>query len=323
MEQKLPLDVVLSFCRDKISGKGEDSYCHSFCDTAGILGVFDGCGGAGAKTHACYSGKSEAYMASRLCAGAVYDGFCEAFPNEESAEKLQEALFAPVLKQRLSRFAPRLEAGEVQVGGSMVRVLPTTAAIALVRPGEPGFLQVDAFWAGDSRVYVLDSEGLAQLTVDHTSVPDPMENLYEDGLLRNILTAGKKPKLQHTQVRVKLPCLVFAATDGCFGYLSTPMEFESLLLQTLCTSDSAAAWEQSMADRIGGVAGDDHTLMMAAFGYGSFGAIQNQQKTRSEMLLKEFVEPIRALALEDRETRRQYWQRYEKNYLRMIKDGSA
>lgn len=323
MEQKLPLDVVINFCREKMKDHGEDSYCHSFCDTAGLLGVFDGCGGAGAKSHACYSGKSEAYMASRLCAGAVYDGFCEAFPNELDAQLLQEKLFVPMLKHRLTRYKPKRETGEVQIGGSMVRELPTTAAFALVCSPKRDVLQVDAYWAGDSRVYILDADGLAQLTMDHTSVPDPMENLYEDGVLRNLLCAGKKIQLQHTQVTVKLPCLVFCATDGCFGYLSTPMEFEGLLLDTLQQSDSAAAWETAMADRIGLVAGDDHTLTMAAFGYGSFDAIKKQQKKRCEMLKTKFVEPLQELPLEDRDSRRQSWMQYRDNYLRMMKDGTA
>ena len=88
MQSGLPLDFILSFCRERIPEHGEDCYCYSFCDTAGILGAFDGCGGAGARTHAAYSGKSEAYIASRLCAGAVYDSFRRAFPCELPQEQV-------------------------------------------------------------------------------------------------------------------------------------------------------------------------------------------------------------------------------------------
>ena len=34
------LDFIMSFCRDKVPGPGEDSFCYSFCDTAGLLGLY-------------------------------------------------------------------------------------------------------------------------------------------------------------------------------------------------------------------------------------------------------------------------------------------
>ena len=90
------LDFVLSFCREKIPGNGEDCYCYSFTDDAGLLGVFDGCGGAGAREHAYYSGHTEAFMASRLCAGAFYDCFRNNPPEQLVPERFAAEQLAPV-----------------------------------------------------------------------------------------------------------------------------------------------------------------------------------------------------------------------------------
>ncbi len=320
MEQNLALDFVLSFCKDKIAGHGEDSYCYSFCDTAGMLGVFDGCGGAGAVTHDFYSGHTEAYMASRLCAGAFYDLFRSAFPGNQAAAGLADAHFCPRTVELLRTFAPPREEGALQIKGSGVRTLPSTAAVALMQKEPGGDILVSAIWAGDSRVYILDSRGLAQLTADDTTVPDPMVALYDDGVLRNIFCSDRKVKLHSKTVRMTEPFVVFSATDGCFGFLSTPMEFEGVILDRLLQADSIARWEQMLADVIGAVAGDDHTMCMAGYGYGSFLELQRSFAERYLFLEKNYLAHVRRLPLDDRESRLRLWSSYQTNYMRYIKD---
>jgi serine/threonine protein phosphatase PrpC len=321
MQQALPFDFVLSFCREMIPGKGEDSSCHSFCDSAGLIGVFDGCGGAGARTHDFYSGRTEAYMASRLCAGAFYDQFRATFPCGLPAEKVAQELFAPAALERLKTYSPPKDPDAFVMKGSMVRTLPTTAAAALIQSAAAG-VAVSPIWAGDSRVYVLDGQGLAQLTVDDTSVPDPMENVYEDGVLRNILCSDRKVTLHSFTQVLQPPFVVLAATDGCFGYVSTPMEFEGMLLETLLTSQSPAQWEQRLADMIGSVAGDDHAMVMASFGYGDFAALQNSLRQRWLWLRENYILPVQKLPLEDRQSRFALWDSYRGNYFRLLKDGA-
>lgn len=318
MQNGLPLDFVLSFCRDMIPEKGEDSYCYSFCDTAGMLGVFDGCGGAGARTHEYYSGKTEAYIAARLCAGAFYDSFRDNFPSQTASEQLAEEMFAAGAIQRLQDYAPPKEENGLRIAGSMVRTLPTTAAVALIRQGKEEELFLSAIWAGDSRVYLWDRQGLHQLTVDDTSVPDPMDTLYEDGVLRNLFCSDRKVKTHCKTISVKPPFMVLAATDGCFGYVSTPMEFEGMLAETLLQAESPARWEELLAERIGSVAGDDHTLCLAAFGYESFQALQASQKMRYDHIADTYLTPVRGLPVEDRQSRYQLWEQYKAEYMRYL-----
>jgi hypothetical protein len=117
------------------------------------------------------------------------------------------------------------------------------------------------------------------------------------------------------------PFLVIGATDGCFGYLSTPMEFEGLLLQTLMASDSVAQWESRLASSIGQVAGDDYTLCMAAYGDMDLQAMKNALAGRFAMVRDTYLTPISKLPLEDRQTRMELWQKYQDHYFRYRKDG--
>lgn len=323
MQYKLPLDFIMSFCRDMIPENGEDSYCYSFCDTAGILGVFDGCGGAGARKHEFYSGKTEAYIASRLCAGSFYDSFRATFPCELSASRLCDEVFSANAIHKLTKFQPPKDESGFRITGSMVRTLPTTAAVTLIQQEDNGEVVISAIWAGDSRVYLLNSDGLAQLTVDDTSVPDPMENIYEDGVLRNVFCSDRKVTVHCKTIKIKPPFVVLAATDGCFGYVSTPMEFEGILLNTLLNADTPAEWERKMEEHIGRSAGDDHTLCLASFGYISFAALQKSLANRYAYVSEKYLKPVEKLPVDDRQSRYELWNQYQADYMRYLKDGLA
>lgn len=316
-------DMVLSINREAKKDAGEDSFCYSFGAEAGMLGVFDGCGGLGAQRHKFYSEKTEAYMASRLCAGAFFDSFASVFPGKDTAEKLAESYCAATSSacaRVLTTYRPQKQAGELQIKGSMVRSLPSTVSAALIQKDRNGTYLVCPMWAGDSRTYLLTKDGLAQLTVDDISVPDPMENLYEDGILKNILCEGQTPQLHMTKVSLQEPFCVFSATDGCFGYFSTPMEFEGVLLETMLSSGSAAAWEAALCDRIGRVAGDDFTLCLAAYGFSSFRALQTAFSSRFKDIQNTYLKTLLALPKEDRETRRKLWASYKPQYERYLKE---
>lgn len=321
MQHNLLLDFVMSFCCDKVPGHGEDSYCYSFCDVAGLLGTFDGCGGAGARKHDYYSGRTEAYMASRFCAGIFYDQFCRLFPCNQTAENLTKTVFSPQIEQRLNEFSPPKNENGVQIKGSSVRTLPSTAAVALMQQRADGSIAVTAIWAGDSRVYIMDSLGLAQLTVDDTTVSDPMANIYEDGILKNVLCSDKPVKLHCKTIVMNEPFIVFSATDGCFGYLSTPMEFEGLLLETLLTTRCVAEWESKLMRTLGSIAGDDHTLCMASYGYEDYKSLQSNFARRYDYIKTYYLIPTSKIPVEDRESRFELWNSYRDNYMRYIKDG--
>ena len=72
-----------------------------------------------------------------------------------------------------------------------------------------------------------------QCTRDHLrGDPDPFESLYRDRPLSALISADAPVALSLRRLRVPKPCVLLVATDGAFGCLPTPMEFEMLLLNT-------------------------------------------------------------------------------------------
>lgn len=61
-------DYCFCLTREKVSGKGEDSFFFDIDREKGIIGVFDGSGGSGAKVYPFFEGHSGAYVASRVLA---------------------------------------------------------------------------------------------------------------------------------------------------------------------------------------------------------------------------------------------------------------
>ncbi len=311
---------VLDFCievfKEKIEGKGEDSFYYSVTPEKAVFSVFDGCGGSGARRYEKLQGRTGAYMASRVISGATKDWFDSpdsienGIPNVEMlTEKMQEYL--AICKRE----------GETtsSIKGRMLKAFPTTAAVIVCTLEKSGVCAT-CIWAGDSRCYLLNSSGLMQLTDDDVSGLDAMENLTADGGLTNVISASSRIKLHSKQINITKPCLLFAATDGCFGYLTTPMEFEFLLVDTLLNSKSISELEDNLQTFLQNIAGDDFSLCGGAFGYGTFDNLQNQFKQRRAFLLSEYIEGIETKTIEEKTG---LWKDYSENYSKYLRKYHA
>lgn len=309
------LDVWFGFSAEKIPGKGEDSWCYSFNENAGILGVFDGCGGLGAASYGKISGKTGAYIASRSAAKAVMDWFCR---GSEAGSFDLSALHGSLM----DCFGVCVQAAETvqsKFRGSMVRLMPSTCSVWLVEP-EGELLKATSINAGDSRNYILCGQGLYQISVDDLHGEDAMSNLYNDGAMTNVLSADGNFTLGVECLNLdaaRSPCILLSATDGCFGYLRSPMEFEFLLLDTLIHAPSVDGWQKSLQEVIGTIAGDDQSLAAAAFGFGTFEAMQKAFLPRHRALQQQLT------ALGDStEKRWELWETYKLNYYRLTEGGA-
>ena len=317
MKITLPLDFhTIVFCGEARKNLGEDNWAYGFCEDSGIIAVFDGCGGSGARKHEDYNNHSEAFMAARICSGALYECIQQHFPVNISPDVFTKQIVEHYITEALNANIPAEKNNSIKITG--MRMLPSTMAAALIQKGSGNNLLISPIWSGDSRVYILDSTGLSQLTVDHSNQPDPMEGLYDDGTLTNVICADKPVRLSCSTFAVKAPFMVIAATDGCFGYVSSPMEFEGMILHTMLESSSVAQWEDNLQKLIASYAGDDHTLCLASFGFGSFASIQQAFQTRYDYLRKNYLETVWATPWEDRDTRRNLWASYRQNYLKYI-----
>ncbi len=309
------LDVRFGFSAEKIPGKGEDSWCHSFHENAGIMGVFDGCGGLGAASYSRISGKTGAYLASRAAAKAVMDWFSR---SSETGNFDPEALHGNLME---SLEVCVRAAGTVQskFRGSMVRLMPSTCSVWLMEP-EGEKLKVTSINAGDSRNYILCDRGLYQISVDDLHGEDAMSNLYNDGAMTNVISADGNFTLGVECLSLDAagsPCILLSATDGCFGYLRSPMEFEFLLLDTLMHASSVDMWQASLMEVIGTIAGDDQSLAAAAFGFGTFENMQRILAPRHRAL-QEMLSPLG----DSTEKRWELWEIYKHNYYRLTEGGA-
>lgn len=311
------LDAHIGYSCEKIPNKGEDSWCYSFNERAGLMGVFDGCGGLGAASYAKISGKTGAYLASRAVAGAALEWFSQ---GSETGVFDMEALKQQMLAY-LSVCVKTADTVQSKFRGSMVRLMPTTASMWLMEPEqEPGRLKITSISAGDSRNYILCSSGLMQVSVDDLAGEDAMSNLYNDGAMTNVVSADGRFSLGQEVFSLDIsqsPVLLISATDGCFGYLRSPMEFELLLLETLMRAVSADQWKMLLQQSIGEVAGDDQSLSMAAFGFGSFRDMQQALLPR----YREMAELSAALG-DSTEKRWEVWETYKNNYYCLTEGGA-
>lgn len=73
---------------------------------------------------------------------------------------------------------------------------------------------------------MLNASGLAQISMDVIRRQDTMSNLKHDGALTNLLSSDNRFTLHTAMFSPSLPCILFGAADGCFGYVPSPMHFE-------------------------------------------------------------------------------------------------
>lgn len=260
------ISTHFAFCQEMIEGKGEDSGFESYNELAGIAGVFDGCGGLGARKYPDADDKTGAYLASRTVGGAVkkwFDDCCDAGMRFDYN----------ALKEEIDT---RLHMGELYCGdtglkmkGTMVRNLPTTMAAVIAYIRNNGIVS-EHVWAGDSRTYMLTRDGLIQISVDDIEGEDALSNISNDGVLTNVISSDGHYELHRCTVNITEPCLLFSATDGCFGYLSSPMMFEAFILDSLMNAENVEGWKNSLHDNLGSYSGDDYSMGLMAFGFESF-----------------------------------------------------
>jgi serine/threonine protein phosphatase PrpC len=299
--------------KPKMPGSGEDAYSCLFKSAGdGYIAVFDGCGGMGAKKYAAADGMTGAYIASRSAAflSDLYyyqKGFWKAEDCAEDYRKFISEGFARV-KDNVS------DSSGILIKGNMFRELPTTAALAAIESTPNNTIMCRYLWAGDSRGYFLDSEGMCQMTADEFYTDeDAFTNLRSDAKLKNVIHAGAGFQINEKTVQLNTPTAVIVATDGAFGYLLTPMHFEHLLLSTLMEASSENEWQEGIVRALSPVSGDDFALIAALYGFESFNSAKEYFAPRYEELCRDYITPS---AGADDDTLLALWNSYKTNYYR-------
>jgi hypothetical protein len=312
--------AALAVWTERIPGRGEDAdplvLFHRPAGR-GLLSVFDGVGGAGraAAGHGRQGTvRTQAWVASRRLRGLVEEWFAAGM-----SAGLRERIAA-----RLAVGAP----GRGRVRGSIPRGFPTTFAALTFDLAFPNVAWV-VHWAGDSRCYVAEPDtGLQQLSRDDTECQDALELLVQDPPMTNVVCSDRPFEINSCTGSAVLPCLLICATDGFFGYVETPAQFEQLLWETLLSAQDILHWSGLLAERVVSYTGDDASLAVVGIGFEDFDALRASFRQRADFLDGEHTELIRQVRPGDQAglvaARETSWHRYRPDYERRLPErGSA
>jgi serine/threonine protein phosphatase PrpC len=329
--------VSFGFNLGKIPGHGEDSdpILRDGPDL-GLLAVFDGMGGAGGTVYETEDGShSGAYLASRIARDVVERRMLQLLvpdwnlKGEAAAEDLRRSV-QQALEERLAE----LKVPPSRLRSRLLRALPTTMAVlALQRAHRSGSSWLcHVFWAGDSRAFVFEPGGARQLSTDDLREPsDAMANLRRDSVVSNAMSADTEFHVSYRRVELQAPFLLVCATDGCFGYLPSPMHFERLVLAPLGEARTVDAWSRSVQSEIAAVTGDDAAMSVMAVG-ADLKELQELYAPRVAELEEQFTVPIdelsrsvqraeqelQALRQRQLDETQQLWGRYKPGYERYL-----
>ena len=330
--------ISFAFNLGKIPDQGEDSdpILRDGPDL-GLLGVFDGMGGAGGTVYETPEGRrTGAYLASRIARDVVEQRMLDLLEpdwhlnGKAAARNLQHSI-QQALKQRLQELNP----APSSLRSRLIRALPTTMAVVALQRTQPGgpTWAGHVFWAGDSRAYVFEAQGASQLSTDDLRDPgDALANLRRDSVVSNALSADTEFHINYRRVEFQSPFLVVCATDGCFGYVRTPMHFEYLVLSHLLEARNTEAWSSALQAEIAAVTGDD--AAMSTLGVGAdLKEFQKLFSPRVGELASDFIEPLdelsdavtraeqelRALQSRQLDEMTEKWNRYKSDYERYLR----
>lgn len=309
---------------EAVTGCGEDSgFVRSYENGLVVTGVFDGCGGIGGRRYPEVNGRTGAYIGSQVAAYAADTFFTKFFSAEgcnfirkNSSEqtlcvqKLREYISGKLFDMKKKFTHP----GSIQIGGSLNKSFPTTVSI-IASASEGNYTVVEYIWAGDSRGYMLDDQGLCQLTTDDIDMnaDDAFLNLREDGILTEVANGDKPFELHSGRLRLSSPVILINATDGCFAYFLTPMDFENVILETMAQSADPAQWQTLLNERIKEITGDDYTLTAACYGFDDFEDMKKYYSERQMNVRRSYIERQGGA---DEERLKRLWDDYKTTYYR-------
>jgi serine/threonine protein phosphatase PrpC len=294
--------ISLSFNLGRIPDQGEDSdpILRDGPDL-GLVAVFDGMGGAGGTVYETPEGRrTGAYLASRLARDVVERRMLELLEpdwnlNGRAAASDLHRSVQQALRERLEE----LHAPPSGLRSRLLRALPTTMALVALQRTQPGgpVWGCHVLWAGDSRAYVFEPAGARQLTTDDLRDPgDALANLRRDSVVSNAISADTDFHVNYRKVELRAPFFVVCATDGCFGYVRTPMHFEHMVLSQLENARSTEAWSSSLQAEIAAVTGDDAAMSVLGVGAG-FKEFQKLFAPRATELGRDFIGPLDELSI--------------------------
>jgi len=309
------IDNVFVINGEMIEKNGEDSYAFSFNERMGMVGVFDGCGGIGSRKYAEYNNKTGAYIASRVAGTVVLEWFKRNCMEGNIVSDANIVEMCNNLKGCLGNRLISMDTGTETstLKGSLTKNFPTTASMILFSNLQKQ-LYSSFVWSGDSRGFILNEDGLQQITRDDIEGNgDALNNLSADSKLTNFVSSDDF-QLHFKSVIMDRPAIFVTATDGCFGYFSTPMEFEYMLIETMMQAETVEQWKANINSYIRHYASDDYTMGVVIYKYKSFEKMKQSFMLRKSVLYGQYISGL----TENDEVKEALWEEYKKTYYRGV-----
>ncbi|MBQ3016460.1 MAG: hypothetical protein IJD79_06755 [Clostridia bacterium] len=164
-------------------------------------------------------------------------------------------------------------------------LLPATLTIALMDETESS-VDVLYLWAGDSRAYIWDKDGLAQITEDQE----------KNEVMTNLITLTKPFRVEGHFASFTKPCLVFNTSDGIYksNAFESPLDLEYEIMRTTLNMDESfeitpTCFEEAMNNfssdlNIIGKHDDSNTIALRAFGFADFEEVKKMLSDRLEYI---------------------------------------
>jgi hypothetical protein len=308
---EMPGLLCLSVWTERVLDHGEDAdplVLFHRPSGRGLLAVFDGVGGAGRASAGRTPGQAErtqAWVASRRLRGLVEEWFVSGRPHDQ---------LRPHVASRLATDAR----SRTRLRGTISRAFPSTLAAIDYHRGLDQQVSWDVLWAGDSRCYLATAaNGLQQLSRDDVDGTDALELLLQDPPMTNMVCADQDFALNRWQGRAPQPCVLVAATDGFFGYVTTPALFEHLLWDTLHTAVDLRHWAELLIQRVTAYTGDDASLALVGLGFSGLDELRATFRDRETHLRVTHDELLRGVHGDQLATARvESWRGYQAGYER-------
>ena len=156
---------------------------------------------------------------------------------------------------------------ELTVSNPDMSVLPTTCVAAHYSDLNEEECIVHSVWAGDSRCYVLSSNGLQKLTLDDED---------ESKLLTNHFSADMAAELHYRVYRLRKPFILIGASDGFFdAYDKSNLTVEARLLLDIFNSSSVEELYSALVERYDKNLSDDTSVAFVPVGFSGYEHIKN------------------------------------------------
>lgn len=200
---------------------------------------------------------------------------------------------AELIQCQLSAMA-RLMGLELESKTKGSYLLPTTLTVALINETENG-VDVLYLWAGDSRGYLWNADGLAQITDDHE----------RDETMTNLITLTKPFQLEARLFKTSKPAILFNATDGCYKCpcFASAFDLEYVFLQAINSSNSFEETVKNLDKQftVIGTHDDSNTMALTSFGYESFEDIKAAVSQRLAYLHEHIIQELPGILERDYE----------------------